>query len=436
MKDSYDVAIIGMGSAGKAAAAVLKHAGLKMICFDNGGPGNLCSREGCMPSKTFFAAVEHVYQMNKFADLTDSKASVQLDFNTLMNYVRALTANEFVYYVEQARQKIGFVVGKASLLNANEVACNGEIYQARFIIVATGSSPIIPSISGIAGTPYWTSREVFELTTEQIHGKSLGVIGGGVIACEMAQCFKKLGFDVAIYTRNDQILRTFDVRHCNALRHIFVQKFGITFEQGLPDSVEYDQENKQFIFSTGESYSHLLVASGRQPIFPEGLENLVEMQAGKVVRGSHLRSSVDTIFVIGDCGGIQLLHESGLEGEHAARQILSGQPAGYQTTHLSVAFTYPHIAQVGAKSELEATADFDFGRATIEREDEGSIYLYATAEGIITGGSILHDKADYLIQIIQEMIGKHVSRVRPFFHPTVPEAIESALEDLREKLRK
>ena len=255
-EEKYDVAVIGMGSAGKGAAALLKEAGLRVVCFDDGGPGNLCSREGCMPSKTFFAAVEHVYQMNKFSDLTKEKSTVEIDFDRLMDYVRKLTATEFVHYVELARQKVGFIKGRAEVIDAHTVSCEGENYSVDFIIVATGSRPYIPMVKGLVDTPFWTSREVFQLDSSKIKGKSLAVLGGGVIACEMAQCFRKMGFEVAIHTRSDVILREFDQRQISELRDIYTQELGVSFIEGLPEEISYNETSNTFIFSTGECYSH------------------------------------------------------------------------------------------------------------------------------------------------------------------------------------
>ena len=437
MTYTYDAIIIGLGSAGKATAETLQKAGKKIVCFDNGGPATLCAREGCMPSKALFTPVDVYYRMRKFRDVVEGVEKLDMNFDNLLNYVRKITDSDFVAYTEKSRQKVGFIAQKATLIDGHTVESDGKIYTAEHIVVATGSTPIIPSIKGLSETPFWGSREVFQLTSGKITQKELGIIGSGVIACEMAQCFAKLGFSVVMYSRSGQILRSFSREVAEKVKKVFEDEYKIKFEKLDEKFINYDESKSKFVFSSGTQHSHLLVVSGRKQNLPEGSCGLIEFTEKKEVkRNEFLQSSIDSIFVIGDSGGIQLLHETNDEGVHVANQIISGQYTPYKTTHLSVAFTFPHIASVGKRNDAQfvGSADFEFGRATIEREEDGIIQIYVSKEGIVQGGEIVHHQADTLIHIIQEMIGKSIHAVGPFYHPTLPEGIENALDDAKEKL--
>lgn len=417
-KTGYDLAVVGAGSAGFSAAITAAEQGAEVALIGHGVIGGTCVNVGCVPSKTMIRAAEALHgarAASRFpglageAHVADWRALVEAKddlVSTLRQkkYVDLLPDYEGVAYLEGAAR-----------LNGAGVLLNGRAIAADKIIVATGSSPGLPDIPGVADVPYLTSTTALELTELP---RSLIVIGGGYIGCELAQMFARVGANVTLVTRS-RLLPEAEPEISEALTR-YLAEDGITVLTGLSyratraigRDVELiiEQDGREELVRA----QHVLVATGRKPN-TAGL-GLVEAgiavdKRGGIVVDRHMRTTRSGFYAAGDVTGQdEFVYMAAYGAKLAARNALDGDSLVYDNSAMPwVVFTDPQVAGVGlteaqARKKGFATkssiAPLDqLPRALAARDTRGLIKLVADAEtDLLLGAQILAPEGADTIQ--------------------------------------
>lgn len=442
----YDVAIVGGGSAGYAAARTAVAAGLRTVVIEGGAEvGGLCILRGCMPSKILLYAAE-VLQLTRHAGRWGIRAeNVGFDFAHVMARKNVLV-QEFVdeRRNQLANGKFKFIRAAARFLDPHTVALsNGGRLSAAHFVIATGSvvapSPLLP----LRAVGYLTSDDVIQLTQLP---KSLIVLGGGGVAVELAQFFARMGVIVTLIQRSEHILHAFDtdaaVEIENVLRREGLEIFTNTKltgarQDGLLKTVLFAHDGEPVSVSAEE----ILLALGRVPNTSSlGLDQAgVTTDSGRIVANACMQTSGTHIYTAGDCTGPHdIVHLAVQQGEIAAHNIAHPNAPRRMDDRLwlSVMFTEPQLAVAGLTEKL-ATAhgipyltdryDFrDHGKALIVEARDGFVKLLADPQsGEILGGACVGPVGGELIHEIVAALGKrmtvHELAALPHYHPTLAE---------------
>ncbi len=406
--DRYDLAVIGAGSAGFSAAITAAELGAQVALIGHGTIGGTCVNVGCVPSKTLIRAAEALHQAEtalRFAgirgraNITDWRSVIEQKDELVSSlreakYVDLLPAYNTVAYRE----------GQARLV-AGGVAVNGSVVQTEKVIITTGARPAAPAIPGMEQVPYLTSTTALEL--EHLP-KSLLVIGGGYIGCELAQMFARAGTEVTVVCRS-RLLPKAEPEISEALVGYFRDE-GISVHEGLAYK-EIGRREKGFSLTVTEmgcevrlNAEEVLIATGRQPNTEDlGLEEAgVEVQKnGGIVVDDLMKTSKAGVYAAGDViGRDQFVYMAAYGAKIAAENALNGDARRYDATAMpSVVFTDPQVACVGL-TEREAreqglqvrstTLPLDYvPRALAARDTRGLIKLVAGSDGRLLGAHIL-----------------------------------------------
>lgn len=339
---SYPFVVVGAGSAGLVVAIGLAKAGKKVLLIEKGTYGGDCTNFGCIPSKTLIG-------------LAKRRSS---DLGFVQKIVREVRSHE----EPAALSKLGIetLTGEASFLSPHtlqvkEVSGETVLIEAKKIVLATGSFPEIPPIPGLKGTPFLTNETIFDLAEVP---KSLTVIGGGPIGCELSQAFQKLGSSVHLIHSHSELLG----REPTAASEILIQQFkneGMTLHLNVKvESVSHSASG--FKIRVGENLidtQELLIASGRRPQLE--LLNLDKAKIAYTDRGICVdvygRTSEKHIFAIGDsCGPPFFTHLA----ENRARAVLTTLLfSPFYKMRISdqaiprVTYTDPEVASIGLSEE-------------------------------------------------------------------------------------
>ena len=479
IKFDYDVAILGGGSAGYAAARTATGAGLKTVVIE-GGPevGGLCILRGCMPSKTLLYAAE-VLQLARHADTWGLKIkSAGFDFTKVMAR-KARMIGDFADYRRQQLEKgkFKFIRANASFVDAHTVELKpltrpaghplpigwgegrGErrVLSARHFILATGSTIAPPPLPSLAKVGYITSDHALSLKKLP---KSLIVLGGGAIACELAQFFARLDVKVTMIQRSPRLLKEFDADAASVvetvLRRDGIKLFTDTklleaWRDGAGKGVTFKHAGKKVRVRAGE----ILFALGRTPNTAGlGLERAgVELDQDRIITNARMQTSARHIYAAGDCTAPhQIVHIAVQQGEIAAHNIARPQKRRNMDNRLliSVIFTEPQVATVGL-TETEARARRvpylaasypfnDHGKSLIAEAKDGFVKLLADPKsGEILGGACVGPVGGELIHEIVAAMAKrmtvHELAALPHYHPTLAEIWTYPAEELAEQIR-
>ena len=446
----YDVAIIGGGPAGYAAAERAAAGGLSTILFEKNALGGVCLNEGCVPTKTLLYSAK-VYDTIKHAQKYAVKAeNPTFDFPKIIarknKVVKKLTAGIRMKMTEHG---VVVVNGEAEIKGRAAdgtitIACGEETYEAANLLLCTGSETVIPPIPGLAETEYWTSREA--LQTKELPA-SLVIIGGGVIGMEFASFFNSMGTEVHVVEMLDKILGPMDKELSEMLQAEYAKR-GIKFYLGHKvtavhgGEVTVEKEDESFVIS-GEK---VLLSVGRRPVTKGfGLETLgVEPFRNGIKVNQYMQTSLPNVYACGDITAFSLLaHTAVSEAEVAVKHILgkAGDGMSYKAIP-GVVYTNPEIAGVG-KTEEELQAEgipytvkklpmaFS-GRFVAENEQGSGVCKLILAEDeTVIGAHLLGNPASELIVIAGLAIEKGMKadelRSIVFTHPTVGEIIKETL---------
>lgn len=408
-KGGYDLAVIGAGSAGFSAAITAAEQGANVALIGHGLIGGTCVNVGCVPSKTMIRAAEALHgarAASRFAGLA-GEAHVA-DWRALIaakdDLVGTLRQKKYVDLLPEYNS-IAYLEG-AARLNGAGVLVNDSPIAAGKIIVATGASPAMPSILGIENVPYLTSTTALELDQQP---RSLLVIGGGYIGCELAQMFARTGTSVTMVTRS-RLLPEAEPEIAQALARYLADE-GITVRTGLTYSriEQQDGEITLTIDVDGRAEmltaEQVLVTTGRMPNTVNlGLEESGIRLApnGGIVVDDRMRTSKSGVYAAGDVTGRdQFVYMAAYGAKLAARNALNGDGLVYDNTAMPwVVFTDPQVAGVGF-SEAQAiergvevktsVVSLDqVPRALAARDTRGLIKLVADAKSDrLLGGQIL-----------------------------------------------
>jgi len=469
MIPSFDLAVIGGGSAGYAAARTAQGLGLKVAVIEGGKQvGGLCILRGCMPTKTFLESAHRNHEIARAAEFGIRVGKPKPDWKAILRRKDRLI-REFADYRKEQLEMGDFTFYRACakfsgphrlvLEAVGKDMVPAEI-EAKTFVVATGSRIAMRGIPGLEKAGYWTSDDCLRVSQPI---KSLIVLGGRAVGLEFAQYYAHLGVKVSVIQRSSQLLPESDPEVGQVVEKVFRQDGTDVFcgteivevmQKGKKKRVEFLQGGKK---KTVEA-EQILQALGRVPDLA-GLdckEAGLEITKGKIVVSETQQSAVPHIFAAGDvCGPYEVVHLAIQQGEVAAKnaaQLLKGgnlrEKMDYRMK-LEVIFTSPEAAGVGY-SERECrekgwdivTASYPFadhGKSIVMGELNGFVKLIALKQrGEIVGAEAVGPHASDLIHEPMAVIryrgtAKEMAEM-PHYHPTLSEIWTYPAEEIAEKI--
>ena len=406
---TYDLVVIGAGSAGFSAAITAADQGAQVALIGSGTIGGTCVNDGCVPSKTLIRAAETLHNARVAARFAGITAEAELaDWRGTVRQKDALVSElRRAKYVDllPAYNGIAYRDGPARLVD-DGVEVNGTRIPAGKIIIATGARPAIPAIPGIETVPYLTSTSALEL--EKLPS-SLLVIGGGYIGAELAQMFARAGVKVTLVCRS-RLLPEAEPEIGAALTGYFEDE-GITVVSGIAYRTIRKTEGGVSLTVTrdGEDIAvgadQVLISTGRTPNI-EGLgfaeHGIAISPKGGIVVDDRMRTTRAGIYAAGDVTGRdQFVYMAAYGAKLAAKNALNGDSLRYDNSAMpAIVFTDPQVASVGlieaaARAAGHAVRVSTIGldqvpRALAARDTRGLIKLVADAgSGRLLGAHIL-----------------------------------------------
>lgn len=461
MARSFDVVVIGAGPAGYIAAIRATQHGLRVACIDewqnrdgSNSLGGTCLNAGCIPSKALLESSELVHRaQHEFSKHGIIAADISVDLQQMQKrkagIVRQLTGGIAGLF---KANNVTSLVGHGRLLAERKVeftAVDGgiEVLEARYVILATGSTPIELPIAPFDGDRIVDSWGALEFSSPPA---TLGVVGGGVIGLELGSVWSRLGSKVTVLEAMDDFLFMADREVAREAGRQF-KKQGITIQLGAKVTaaeVSGEKVNVSYQDSSGAQsieVDKLVVAVGRRP-FTDGLlaeDCGIQVGArGFIEVDEECRTNVKGVFAIGDCvRGPMLAHKGSEEGVMAA-DLIAGEVAELNYDVIPfVIYTSPEIAWVG-KTEEEVrdsgraykVGSFPFaasGRAKAMEQTAGMVKIVSAVEGDeILGVHILGPMAGELISeavLAMEFSSSTEDIQRTIHaHPSLAEAMHEA----------
>jgi pyruvate/2-oxoglutarate dehydrogenase complex dihydrolipoamide dehydrogenase (E3) component len=410
-----DICVIGAGSGGLSVAAAAAAFGVSVVLIEKGKMGGDCLNYGCVPSKALIAAAKRAESSRRAGPFGIALSRANIDFTKVHGHVHGVIGA--IAPVDSKERFTGLgvhvIAGAARFTDRRTVAVGDDItVKARRFVIATGSTPAIPPIEGLADTPHLTNETVFDLTQTPEH---LIIIGAGPIGLELAQAYRRLGADVTVLEAATPLAK--DDPECAAVVVDQLAREGVAIRAGVTVvRTERSGAKVRVIIKAGEKEetiegSHLLVATGRQANLDGlGLEAAgVKYERRGVVVDQRLATSNKKVFAIGDAvGAAQFTHVANYHAGIVIRRALFRLPVKVRDDVIPwVTYTDPELAHVGLIEEAARQrhrhirvlrAPFhDNDRAQAERETRGHIKVVTSAKGVILGATIVGPHAGELI---------------------------------------
>lgn len=417
--DGLHVTIVGTGSGAFAAAIKAVERGARVTMIESGEViGGTCVNIGCVPSKIFIRGANVAWQQGHHGiagvplntPVIDRRAMVaqQQDWVARLRHAKYESILESTPGITLVRGMARF--GDPQTLLVKQVDGNEQTIQADRILLAVGARPALPDIAGLADTPYWTSTEALVAESVPEH---LIVLGGSVVALELAQAFRHLGARVTVLARSALLSRE-DAELGEALKGIFADDGIEVMLDSTVEGVAHDGSQFRVDTRAGEVRGdRLLVATGRTPNTDTlDLERagVATDHRGAIVVDDRMRTNVAHVYAAGDCTNQpQFVYVAAAAGTRAAINMTGGDKALDLSVLPAVVFTDPQVATVGL-NEQQARAqglDVDSRRLDLENvpralanmDTRGFIKLVAEKDsGRIVGCQVLAGEGGEIIQ--------------------------------------
>lgn len=464
MHDTYDVIVIGGGTAGINAAHAAAAAGARVALVNDGPTVTACAAKNCMPSKALLAAthVAHtVRHAEPFGVLVDGPVSA--DFGRIVAQVRE-QVQIFTKSVERGVEKAvnsgkyDLLMGRARFDPQGDLMVEGRRLQAARYVLATGSEPVIPPLAGLDVVPHFSSDEVLDMSEAPT---SLLILGAGPVGLELAEMFARVGTEVDLVDRGE-VLDDFDPEFADEFRRYAAAEPGLTLwthaqvtevgpgPLGVGLTYAIEQHGQQQV----QVADKLMVAVGRQPaVCGLGLEHVgLQPSQGTLQGTAAMQSANPRIYLAGDIVGPQILHIAAEEGRVAGHNAAVGyaeQIVDYARLDLAVIFTSLTAARTGLTETRARQSGQDVvtasdqpaqsGRGITNKDAFGLWKLVADAKtGQILGGQILETEADASIHLVKMALnaGLHVGDLSNMvvYHPTRAERLKGLADQICKRL--
>ncbi len=444
-----DVVVLGLGPGGQELTTSLAEAGLDVVGVEAHLVGGECPFYGCTPTKLMIRA-SHLIGDVHLADALSGPASVTPDWARPAGRItdeatQGWTDDDNAEAVAKAGARL--VRGHGRLTAPGVVDVDGVSYVAsRGVVLNTGTEPLVLPIDGLAETPFWTNRDVVQITDLPA---SLAIIGGGPIGCEIAQAMARFGVEVTVLEMADRLLAVEEPESSGLLTEVFADE-GITVHTGV-EITRVDHDGS-FTITAGElriEAEQLLVAAGRSDNVTDiGLETVgLDPDAPRVETDERMRAG-EKLWAIGDITGHgRYTHVSSYQAEVARGDILGedGPTADYRAVS-RVTFTDPEIGSVGLSETQAAEQGIDVrtGFADISASargwldgagNRGHIKLVADAStGLLVGATAAGPTGGDLVALLALAIHAKIPpatvRRMHFAFPTYHGSVMTALDDL------
>ncbi len=455
-----DVAIIGAGSAGLNARREVEKAGQKPLMIESGPYGTTCARVGCMPSKLLIAAADAAYEVAGAGRFGIEVDNWHVDAGRVFERIRQERDRFAGFVVEdvEALPEEQRMKGRAKFVGPTTLQVDDQtLVEAGAVVIATGSTPVIPPPYDAIREHVMINDDVFELDTVP---KTLAVVGTGIIGLELGQALQRLGARTTFFSPFEDLGPFTDPEIIRVTRTLLDAELNLQLGSQVSLAEKVDG-GIRLHWKDAEGAEHdglfeqVLVAAGRRPqLHGLGLENtgLSLNERGFPVWDASTTQAGDLpIFLAGDVSGHRpLLHEASDEG-----RIAGANAAAYPdlTAHvrrvpLAVAFTDPNMAMVGASYASLEPGSFEVGevsfanqgRARVMGRNHGLLRVYGDRKCCtIVGAEMIGPRAEHLAHLLAWSVQQGMSVTRalqmPFYHPVIEEGLRTALRDLANKLR-
>ena len=375
----FDIGILGGGAAGLTIASGAAQLGAKTLLIEKEGRlGGDCLHFGCVPSKTLIktAQVWHLANTAKQFGLPELERK-PVDFKAVASRIQSVISTIQKHDSVERFCGLGAKVefGQAMFVDEHSIKLNGKIYSAKTWVIATGSSPSIPSIQGLDKTPFLTNREIFSLDHLPC---SMIFLGGGPVSTEMAQAFSRLGSRVTVIERGHHILGREDEDMAASVMKVLCSE-GVTLH--LNASVVSMRDlgtEKEVVINKGEEITRLraetiVVAAGREAnIEGMGLKEIgMEFEKKGIRVDSRMRTNHKHIYAAGDVtGDYQFTHAAGYEGGIVVSNAIFHLPRKADYTLLPwCTYTDPELASIGMNEAAAKTKGIAYSVWTEEFRD-------------------------------------------------------------------
>ncbi len=446
----YDAIVVGAGPAGYVSAIKMAHLGLKVLAIEKEHAGGTCTNKGCIPTKALLVAAHAFHDAKeKFKRYGVEVKDIEYDFKKIKKHMERaiLSSRKGVEYLFK-KNGIDYKKGTAILEKPGVVKVGDEVFEAKSILIATGSIPtIFPPFDEVDGI--WTSDDVFRM--EELP-KSILIVGGGVIGVEMANFFSALGVKTYIVELMDHILPAEDKDAADVIKKALRALRVDIFESSKVKSVEKtDVGYRVTVESPKEVFDldveRILLSVGRRPNVGDDVKDLGVKVGRGIETDENLRTGVEGLYAAGDVRGrIMLAHVGFHEGIVAAYNIKGEEKKVDLRTVPAVIYSSPELACVGMKEkdmdeEKHAAAKFPMsanGRATAMGEREGfAKVVYERSTGKVLGVTIVGPFASELIMegTVAVKHGLTVDELAQTIHPhpTISESLLGAFEEAEGK---
>lgn len=457
----FDYVVIGGGSAGYAAARTARQKFESVAIIEDGGElGGLCILRGCMPSKTliYSAEVLHLAKEGRKFGLDIPEAGVDMK---ALHERKLVTIDDFASYRREQLESDRFTLIRDRAVFVDErtvsLANSGDKVTADFFMIATGSVVNTPDVPGLRDTSHWTSDEVLDL---DFLPESVIVLGGGIVACELAQFLNRVGTKVTQIQRSARILKEASEEASAVVMEAFRDE-GIDLHTDT-DLKSVEKEGERFVVrftKDGELMEvqgrYLFNALGRTPNSRSlGLDKAgVRLKKSGHIEVNEMQQTANPrIYAAGDVAGPhEIVHIAIMQGEVAAGHALGNTVDRVDYDRKTgVVFTDPQIASAGISlAEAEergvelVVADYPFddhGKSILMEAKYGYVKTWADrSSGKLIGAECVGKDAGELIHAMAVAITLGATPAEllkvHWYHPTLSEIWSYPLEDLADELK-
>ncbi|KNG92311.1 dihydrolipoyl dehydrogenase family protein [Pseudaestuariivita atlantica] len=439
-----DILVIGAGSGGLSVAAGAVQMGADVVLLEGQKMGGDCLNFGCVPSKALIASGRAAHGMETAAQYGVASVTPSVDYAAAKDHVHDVIAQIEPVDSQERFEGLGVRVIRefGRFIDDRTVEAGPYRITARRIVIATGSSPLVPPIPGLDAVPFQTNETIFDLRDRPDH---LLIVGGGPIGMEMAQAHVRLGCKVTVIEGETALGKDDPEMAAIVLDNLRAE--GVEIAEGaLASEIRGSDGAIEIETKDGRTFkgSHLLMAVGRK----SNTDRLdldaagIETTRTGIKVDDRLKTTNSRVYAIGDvAGGMQFTHVAGYHAGIVIRSAVLGLPAKAKTAHIPWAtYTDPELAQVGL-TEAQARkehgdrleiARFHFShndRAIAERKTAGLIKVMVV-KGRPVGVSIAGHQAGELINLWSLVIANNMkmsqvsAMVSPY--PTIGEVNKRA----------